>query len=399
MLENDLRTLFSLETDGEQPPSRISLPAASRSARTRRRRRRTVAIGSPVLVAAAVIGIVAGSTLLGAGHAPGNSAPGPSVPSHAVAPASPASGGPYLDPLLVYASFGWLPAGEGVVNGGTGLTGMFLNAATKNISENWSLLAYPAGQCRLQRNAAHPSRSELSGYCTVATEGGQPMLLTGSAPDVRGHRAYWAASGYLAWCYAPDSWAMLQYPFTHHGSPASPQRAPKSALAVKVADHVKFGRAEPIEFPAQLTGVPANWQVSSVNFPPQTATPLTSKDQLQYELTAGAEVLAPGSGGYPTNMPIITISGAGNSSNTTCSFSGGRPASKVINGYRVKTARVPAIGSSPREQQLCAADADGLYVFINEIGNRPAMSAVSVFAHLRLLGTSPADWTTQPIAG
>jgi hypothetical protein len=52
---------------------------------------------------------------------------------------------------------------------------------------------------------------------------------------------------------------------------------------------------------------------------------------------------------------------------------------------------------------LCAANAGGLCVQIEERSNRPgadlaSVDVVSLFAHhLRLLGTSPAHWATQPI--
>jgi hypothetical protein len=64
MLEDNLRTLFALEAEADQPPSHISVPAAGRSARVRQRQRRALAIGSPVLAAAAVIAVIATSAAL-----------------------------------------------------------------------------------------------------------------------------------------------------------------------------------------------------------------------------------------------------------------------------------------------------------------------------------------------
>jgi len=61
MLEDNLRTLFTLEAAADQPPSHISVPAAGRSARMRQRQRRALTIGSPVLAAAAVIVVIATS--------------------------------------------------------------------------------------------------------------------------------------------------------------------------------------------------------------------------------------------------------------------------------------------------------------------------------------------------
>ena len=69
MLEDDLRTLFALEAEADQPPSQISVPAAGRSARMRHRLQRALTIGSPLLAAAAVIAVIAASfALLGGGE-------------------------------------------------------------------------------------------------------------------------------------------------------------------------------------------------------------------------------------------------------------------------------------------------------------------------------------------
>jgi hypothetical protein len=58
MLEDNLRTLFTLEAEADQPPSHISVPAAGRSARVRQRLQRALTIGSPVLAAVAVTAVI-----------------------------------------------------------------------------------------------------------------------------------------------------------------------------------------------------------------------------------------------------------------------------------------------------------------------------------------------------
>jgi hypothetical protein len=69
-----------------------------------------------------------------------------------------------------------------------------------------------------------------------------------------------------------------------------------------------------------------------------------------------------------------------------------------INGYRVMVNHLKAKHGDPPVQQVCAARADGLAVFISTYGKNPKPSAISIFAHLRLLGTDPAHWTTQPLS-
>jgi hypothetical protein len=48
-------------------------------------------------------------------------------------------------------------------------------------------------------------------------------------------------------------------------------------------------------------------------------------------------------------------------------------------------------------QEVCAAHADGLSVDIEEFGPHPSIGVASLFKHLRLLGTNPANWTSNPI--
>jgi hypothetical protein len=89
MLEDSLRTLFTLEAEADQPPSHISVPAAGRSARMRRRLQRALTIGSPVLAAAAVTAVIVASVALVGG---GGGTPRPARPTI---------------PLAVPGSAGW----------------------------------------------------------------------------------------------------------------------------------------------------------------------------------------------------------------------------------------------------------------------------------------------------
>jgi hypothetical protein len=50
-----------------------------------------------------------------------------------------------------------------------------------------------------------------------------------------------------------------------------------------------------------------------------------------------------------------------------------------------------------RVQEVCAAHANGFWADIEEFGPHPTIGVVSLFRHLRLLGTNPANWTSNPI--
>lgn len=159
--------------------------------------------------------------------------------------------------------------------------------------------------------------------------------------------------------------------------------------ALKVAAHVRYGEgaAPPIVFAAQLTGVPRTWQVSSVAYRPDAGVLRAS----QYSLTDGAVALAAGSGEFRPDTPDLDIDPA--TSHSSCYFyPNGQSTRAVIAGYTV------VVNHLSGGQQLCAAHARGLAVFIDEAGGHPAIGVIALFGqHLRLLGANPANWTKVPI--
>jgi DNA-directed RNA polymerase specialized sigma24 family protein len=159
----------------------------------------------------------------------------------------------------------------------------------------------------------------------------------------------------------------------------------RAALAdvVEVADHVRYGVATrpSIEFPVQLTGLPAASRVADMYFVSDAGVLRAS----QYSLT--------GSGPY---LPDITVDPA--TARSSCSFTPGQSARRTIGGYRVTVNHIKPARGNPPVQQVCAPDADGLMVFISTYGRHATPNAISIFAqHTRLLGTNPADWTTRPL--
>jgi hypothetical protein len=386
VLEEDLRTLFRLQSDGDMPASFVSVPAAGLRARAARRRRRAVVIGSPLLAAAAVLAVVASATLLRttAGGAPGPSTPGPQ----------------HLDPTRSYASFGWLPGAMTSENGGTSRTEMWLDASTRRLDV--SLSVYSAGRCRLQP-AASGHRAELSCAGGVGKTG-ESAPVTGEA-EVRGHQAYVVTLGpgvspaggagtsargkdhkpaasagdhFLAWQYARDSWAVLEY------------YALREAVALRIADHARAGVVTGrVKFPAQLTGVPPAWRIGDVAFTLQAGVLAASL----YQLTAGPRNLAPAGAGYPVNMPAIAIGPP--QAARYCTLPGVPVTHRLINRYEVLVQNDSA--SRPPQEQLCATDAGGLSVAMYVIGSHPVLSVAAIFSHMRLLGPDPGHWTVRPL--
>ena len=107
---------------------------------------------------------------------------------------------------------------------------------------------------------------------------------------------------------------------------------------------------------------------------------------------AGPSLGSDGGLDYQRGLPYIGIDPA--SPESACPRRG-ESSREVINGVRVVVSH-SAAGGLPR-QDLCAADADGLTLFVSEQGSHPAIGVVSLFRNnLRLLGGNPANWARNP---
>jgi hypothetical protein len=284
----------------------------------------------------------------------------------------------YFNPLRPYARFGWLPPSS-------------IRADGEVISQRMMSLGNPAGAslALFAAGACH-----LTGHTLNCLPSGNRYPLGRNIAQGDRHPAYWTAPqkargpllgtspGQLAWQYAVGGWAVLDYAASGHASAVND--------AVEIADHVLFGyRGEPaIRFPVQLTDVPANWQVNCV------ATSL-----LGHVMYAASDVVTAGrmtgsicGDNNPLNAPHFD---AGQGAKNACAgLIYAHPTPEVINGYQV----VLGTEKTWPNQELCADDAAGTFVWI-AIGAHPTLSPASIFAHhLRLLGSNPAKWTTKPIA-
>jgi hypothetical protein len=375
MIEDQVRALFTSIADGEPVPSRVNTGLALRRGRARLRWRRAGLAGAPVLAAAAVAAVA-----LAVGAAPFRPGPGPAIVAPSAAPRQ-------FNPLAPYAAFGWLPAGNPVLIGGSSRSLAFQVAGPGMARRPWMLDVAAAGYCRLA-----PAAQELT--CRTGPSGqGQNWRITAPAPAVLGHRAFWArtgreSQGYLVWQYGRGGWALLT-----KVSPDPPTPAWR-AMALKAADHVRYGAhaAPPIIFPIQLIGVPAAWRVSALTYVPHGKVSQAS----EYSLAASPTAVYP-SGFSQPGLPDITIAPAG--ARNSCPA---MPHSvhKAVAGHQVVVANVPAgsQGVQEPEQLLCAANADGLMVNIKVLGGHPVLGVVSLFAHhMALLGPHPAPWARVPI--
>jgi hypothetical protein len=379
MIESQVRALFAEIADGEPVPSRVDIPLARRRGRARLRWRRACVAGGSVLAAAAVAALAVGVGSVRPGSGP---------------PAARPAALRQFNPLVPYLSFGWLPAGNSLVAGGARPKVSYLTAGrTKTLGPStWGLSVYAAGQCHV----TSPAR-ELK--CSTQDLEGLTARITGPAPAVRGHRAFWAGS-FLVWQYARGGWAWLSLPYPYDipklSNPAQREAAQRDA--VKIADHVRYGApTPPLVFPVQLTRLPSRWRVSSVYYLPDAGVLRASRFALG---TGNPDLGADGGLEYQTNLPYFNTDPA--SRKGYCyrapnrKNSSERSTSETINGYRVVVTH-QVLGTLPR-QDLCAAHAAGLALYISQFGAHPPISLTSLFRdHLRLLGTNPANWTSKPI--
>src|SRR6266516_6440120 len=184
MTESQVRALFKQIADDEAGPSRVDIPLALRRGRARLRWRRACVAGGSVLAAAAVAALAVAVGPVRPG--PGPVAAGPAAPRQ-------------FNPLVPYVSFGWLPAGESLNQGGIRPTESYMAAG--HLGPEWALDVYARGQCHLTGSA-----SGLN--CPLST-----LHIRRRAPDVAGHRAFWTGPGPgIAWQYARGGWAAMTIP-------------------------------------------------------------------------------------------------------------------------------------------------------------------------------------------
>lgn len=376
-MERQLRDL--LDTAVGEPPHRVNMAAVRR--RVAGRRVMECAAAATALAVAAVVAVAAIPFGIGgdgppvAGRAPAGAVGSRTVPHR-------------FNPLVPYAGFGWLPAGRHVTSVMTAAAAETVEVGGEGAKSFVGLRVYLPGRCNhssgqilaLLRRHRHPQLA-----CTLNWGGGQganPTLtntVAAVAGPVNGHPAFWVrpvcnthqcdpgafrpGGSILVWSYAPDGWATL----------AARNRTQAAAIAAKI--RYGAGASQPIKFPAQLTRVPANWQVPVVQSAP----------------AAGVLAAQQWAAGDAASAPSLIIGPPGQNA-MPCQL---QPASavrrQIINGYHVVTT------TTGQGSQICATNADGLRVYVFT-GAGVTPDAIAIFAHhLRLLGTNTARWTTRPI--
>lgn len=315
-----------------------------------------------------------------------------------------------FNPLVPFADFGWLPPGSGAAHSGDVVAGqMWRSAEHLMTGPDTTLSVFAVGMCAWTRQ--YPVTGQI---LTCAPKGAAPgeaavIRVTGRAPDVNGRPAYWGAGGQLAGGitsqpvrpmiaiqYARGGWALLQYPLRKY--------------ALRMARTARFGLHSPVQFGAQLRDGLPQWRVSFVSF----TQDLSAFAEFEREFSVGrndsegfeGDSLIIGDSRQPGDLiqpgsPWLLVFRQPPRLASSCPFNAARNPSLLINGYRVavRTTRgvPPTGGPFGWYQDVCTADADGLFVEVIVAGTHPPLTAVKIFRRLKLLGPDPVRWTTQPL--
>jgi hypothetical protein len=359
MDEADVRTMLRGLADTMEGSARIDLPLAARQGRRSRHWRRMRISGS-VLAMGAAIGVIA-AVLVVPGHRTAGVAP--------AAPASPSAPAEF-NPLVQYASFGWLP--PGYVRGTKGQT--FETSAPSQLQlfawkgrSAMTLEVYAAGACTR-------ARGRLS--CPF----GGALQVARTAPEVNGRQALWLRGGFLSWQYAPGAWAVLSWGTGAQAVPA----AREEATVMHIAAAVRYGGSKPLEFPYWMPKPSARWEFYLIEF--------TERSGRDLALVTNWKERGAGMGG-----PMLQVVVMPEIPGDTCPAVNATERQVTLDGA---SAVLEDLGGRPGNPDVCAADVNGWTVQVGVlVSGKPALSLSTVMDYaraLRLHTADPAEWTTDP---
>jgi hypothetical protein len=251
MNEQEVRTFLDDLADTPAPPPRVDVRRAVTVGRRQTRVRAWTSAAASVLVVGLAVGVTYAVT----------STDNPTAPTGATPVATqPVTTAPErFDPLVRYASFGWLPDESTLGWRTTAVTGdRFLTQATQYLPDpaNGPGAALPATHLDVRLYAAGVVPQTEKPIEVDIPAGGNQTTSYGpvtDAPAVNGAPAYWVGAPnddetiILKWRYAPDAWAELY---------ASRLSGDERQTVHRVASELRVGGTERLRFPFQLAGLP-----------------------------------------------------------------------------------------------------------------------------------------------
>ena len=391
--EHAVRTLLHEAASAPEPPSAVDVDAA-RHRGARRLRTRRAALPVLAVVALAVALAVPGGLL---SRHPERTLTSPQPPA-----SSPVVDAPWqFNPLVPYASFGWLPPGysESLANGidfnqGAASTTDFVSreAAAPAAGRLLYLQVNARDMCAVDTVADLQANIRIRGQAEVVCMDAD-FIATGIAPGVNGQPAFWTDHGSgVAWEYAPDAWAELSLSGIGVNQTPLPSAATRAQL-LKVAAHVAYGDTTPLTFAFRLSGkLPAGWQVWRVEL------------GVSGGRTFGTGITV----GPSLDTSALSISASTVTGPAVCDSGTSRPS--YVKRLGVQWMYIVTSQPGKAFQRLCATAPVGGLTGVNIImdidnpasgvplpGSTQLGGTLGVLSRLLLLGPNPAAWIANPV--
>jgi hypothetical protein len=410
MNENNVRALLHDLADRPEPAPRIDIDRARRRGLRRLwARRAALSAGVATVVALSVVIPRAVNSAV----APGRVGVNPAATSKAVKPTPTTTSG-YLNPLVPYAAFGYLPKGYALdvtpsaIHDGFLSTVDNLTITAAQVAGDYfiQLSVMPKGGCSGLLGGIPGWSATLAEINRCSTLTGQD---SGRAPDVNGRIAYWGNGGLdLAWQYAPGSWALLR---AQSGGNEMFSSLQAQNLLPRMAASVKFGQTQPIIFPFKLFGaVPTDWRPVSATYTVSAAggylaNELDVAPYADYEAHGVTGLIVDAGEKADVNGSTCAVKSGGTQAGTTSSLFPQAGVVWLVRTPIVATGTKSTQGSVPssNDATACTQGPDkGLYVFADlklDTTGAPSGGISAVLTHLSVLGADLGSWTTTPIVG
>jgi hypothetical protein len=371
MNEQEVRSMLDDLADTPAPPPRVDV---SRAVTVGRRQTRVRTWTSIAAASVLVVGLAAGVNY--------------AVSGGSTESATVASAPARFDPLVKYASFGWLPEASKLNSTFTSINAMrFATQARQYIPDpDQPMASLPAPSVNVSFYAAgEEPQSELPlDVWGPTNEPSVPYAPVSDAPAVNGAPAYWVTvpdapeTMILKWRYAPDAWAEVT---------VSDLDSDLRESAHRVASELRFGGTERMRFPFHFTGPPAGLHPVASTFAEGGLDA-----PWRVELTLGTE-----DQGAEVRVQVDPMDDSSRAPNTT------------VEGHQAQ--RTIIDGDSTEEQVVGAAYSDMVFVYdvsgleagivfnartAADIGALGPDGSVSLF---RTLTVHPdrGDWTDRPL--
>jgi hypothetical protein len=241
MNEQEVRTLLADLAETPAPPSRVSVPGAVSAVRRQARTRTWLATAAASVL---VVALAAGTYVVtGGSQEPTEPAPVANAPER-------------FDPLVRYASFGWLPDKDRMNSSLTAVNDVAFSTAVSEFvldPAKGPMAAKPAAEVSVSLYAAgeKPQSEEPLEIWGPSNEPSMPYAPVTRAPSVNGKPAYWVTipedpeTLILKWRWAPNAWAEVT---VSRLSGDLHENAHRVASKLRIAE-------ERLRFPFHLTGL------------------------------------------------------------------------------------------------------------------------------------------------